>query len=192
MTPETAQRSVLLIGRSRLVLDESVAGLRELGYEAEGTNDFAEISARFDASEIDLVLFGGQVASDRKSELREEIGAVNPRVIFVQGLAGIPGLIVNQVKGAFAAAGDTESTTAPTYTHEDRTIRVSLDGPAAVRVTAWWQTSFVPPDPESDSLVLVDDRLPAGDHAVPVTDLVPRAAFATVEVGDATYAFRIA
>jgi hypothetical protein len=32
-----------------------------------------------------------------------EIGAINPRVIFVDGLAGIPGLIVNQVQGAFAA-----------------------------------------------------------------------------------------
>jgi hypothetical protein len=40
---------------------------------------------------------------DRKAELREEIGAINPRVIFVHGLAGIPGLIINQVQGAFAS-----------------------------------------------------------------------------------------
>jgi len=34
MTTDNAQRSVLLIGKSQLVLDESVAGLRDLGYKA--------------------------------------------------------------------------------------------------------------------------------------------------------------
>jgi hypothetical protein len=33
-------------------------------------------------------------------------------------------------------------------------------------VTARWQTSFVPPDPKSDSLVLLDERLAAGQHAI--------------------------
>jgi hypothetical protein len=88
MKADSAQRSVLLIGKSQLVLDESVAGLCELGYEAEGTNDFTDITRRFDVQEIDLVVFGGQVPPDRKAELREEIGAINPRIIFVQGLAG--------------------------------------------------------------------------------------------------------
>jgi hypothetical protein len=46
-------------------------------------------------------------------------------------------------------------------------------------VTAWWQTSFVPPNPKSDSLLLLEDRLAAGEHAVSVPDLVPpKAAFA--------------
>ena len=93
MTTFNPRRNVLLIGKSRLVLDESVAGLRDLGYEAEGTNDFADITGRFDVKGIDLVVFGGQVPPDRKAELREEISAINPAVIFVQGLAGIPGLL---------------------------------------------------------------------------------------------------
>jgi hypothetical protein len=103
MATDNAQHRVLLIGKSQLVLDESVAGLGDLGYKAEATNDFADITGRFDVKGIDLVVFGGQVPPDRKAELREEIGAINPRVIFVQGLAGIPGLIVNQVQGAFTA-----------------------------------------------------------------------------------------
>ena len=48
MTTDNAQRRVLLIGKSQLVLDESVAGLRDLGYKAEATNDFADITGRFD------------------------------------------------------------------------------------------------------------------------------------------------
>jgi DNA-binding NtrC family response regulator len=104
MTPDNTQRSVLLIGKSQRVLDESAAGLRELGYQIEATNDFADVTGPFDARTLDLVVFGGQVPLDRKVELREEIGTINPRVIFVQGLAGIPGLIVKQVQGAFAAS----------------------------------------------------------------------------------------
>jgi hypothetical protein len=192
MTTDTAQRSVLLIGKSRLVLDESVAALRELGYEAEATNDFTDITGRFDAKAIDLVVFGGQVPPDRKAELREEIGAINPGVIFVQGLAGIPGLIVNQVQGAFAA-NHQDPTRAPAHTPDDRSIRLSLADPAAVKVTVWWQTSFVPPDPKSDSLVLLDDQLAGGDHTIPVPDAVPpTAAFATVKINAAIYAFSIA
>jgi hypothetical protein len=189
---DNARRSVLLIGKSQLVLDESVAGLRDLGYRTEATNDFNGITGRFDVKGIDLVVFGGQVPPDRKAELRDEIGAINPGVIFVQGLAGIPGLIVNQVHGAFTASHQ-EPTRAPTYTPDDRSIRLTLSGPADVKVTVWWQTAFVPPDPTSDSLLLLDDQLAGGDHAIRVPDHVPpKAAFATVQVDAAIYAFSIA
>jgi hypothetical protein len=51
----------------------------------------------------------------------------------------------------------------------------------------------VPPDPKSDSLLLLHERLAAGDHTVTVPDLVPaKAAFATVQVDAAIYAFSIA
>src|SRR5262245_46668274 len=192
MTTHNADGNVLLLGKSQLVLDESVAGLRELGYSAEGTNDFADITGRFDVEELDLVVFGGQVPPERKAELREEISAVNPGVIFVQGLAGIPGLIVNQVQGAFRA-NEQDPTRAPTYTPDDRSIRLTLADSAAVKVTVWWQTAFVPPDPRSDSLLLLDDQLVGGDHTIRVPDHVPpKAAFATVEVDGAIYAFSIA
>jgi hypothetical protein len=192
MTTDKPQRSVLLIGKSQLVLDDAVAGLRDLGCEAEGTNDFTNITGRFDVAKIGVVVFGGQVPPDRKAELREEIGAINPRVIFVQGLAGIPGLIVNQVQGAFTA-NDQDPAQAPTYAPDDRSIRVSLAQPADVKVSVWWQTSFVPPDPRSESLLLLDDHLAGGDHTVAVPDHIPRrAVFATVQVDTAIHAFSIA
>jgi hypothetical protein len=191
MTSDNPQRSVLLLGKSQLVLDQSVAGLRDLGYKAEATNDFSDITGRFDVKEIDLVVFGGQVPPDRKAELREEIGALNPGVIFVQGLAGIPGLIINQVQGALMA-GHQDPARVPTYTADNRSIRLTLADPADVEVTVWWQTSFVPPDPKSDSLLLLDDHLAGGDHAISVPDHVPsKAAFATVKIDVAIYAFDI-
>jgi hypothetical protein len=192
VSPGKPERSVLLIGKSQLVLDDAVAGLRDLGYTADATNDFSDIVGRFDVAKIDLVVFGGQVPPDRKAELRDEIGAINPQVIFVQGLAGIPGLIVNQVQGAFTAHNQ-DPAPAPTYTARDRSIRVSLAQPADVKVSVWWQTSFVPPDPRSTSLVVLDEHLAGGDHTVAVPDHVPQpAAFATVQVDSAIYAFSIA
>lgn len=191
MTTQTAtsQRSVLLIGRSQHVLDESVAGLQALGYPAQGTNDFSNVIGRFDPRTLDLVVFGGQVPPDRKAELREEIGAINPRIIFVQGLAGIPGLIVSQVQGAF---GGQDPAVAPSYEAADRSIRLTLTGPAEVTVTLWWGTSFVPPDPKSDSLQVLRERLPSGDHLVPVPAHIPQtAAFASVRIDDTIYAFSI-
>jgi hypothetical protein len=192
MTTDNPQLSALLIGKSQRVLDDAVAGLRDLGYKADGTNDFSDITGRFDVAKIDLVVFGGQVPPDRKAELQEEIGAINPQVIFVQGLAGIPGLIVNQVNGAFTA-DHRDPARAPTYSPHDRSIRVSLAQPADVKVSVWWQTSFVPPDPRSDSVLLLDSHLDGGDHTVAVPDHVPpQAAFATVQVDAAVYAFSIA
>jgi hypothetical protein len=191
MRTDNVRRSVLIVGRSQRVLDDAVAGLRELGYIAQATNDFSDVTGRFGVKEIDLVVFGGQVPPDRKAELREEIAALNPQVIFVQGLAGIPGLIVNQVQSAFTAH-DQDPARAPTYSAEDRTIRLTLAGPADVKVTVWWQTSFVPPHPRSDSLLLLDDRLTGGGHATPVPGRIPpKAAFATVQVDAAIYAFSI-
>ena len=98
MTTDTSQPSVLLIGKSRLVLDDALAGLRALGYTADATSDFTDVTGRFDARTIDLIVLGGQVPPDRKAELKREIAAINPQIIFVQGLSGIPGLIVNQVQ----------------------------------------------------------------------------------------------
>ncbi len=191
MTADNTARSVLVLGRSQLVLDQTVAGLLELGYKAEATNDFADVTGRFDARKLNVVVFGGQVPPNRKAELEEEIGAINPQITFVQGLAGIPGLIVNQVKGAFASR-QLVPTAAPTVTHEERSIRLTLPDPADVKVSVWWGTSFVPPDPKSDSLLVLDERLAGGNHTIPIPDHIPlKVAFATVQVDAAIHAFSI-
>lgn len=205
MTTGKPQRGVLVMGRSQRVLDEAVAGLHELGYAAQATNDFStDITGRFDLTEIDLVLFGTQVPPDREAELKEAIGAINPHVIIVEGLGGIPDLIINQVQAAFSREHQ-ELARAPTYTPDNRSIQLTLSDPAEVKVTVFWRTSIVPPDPKSDSLVLLEDRLPSGDHTIPVPDHVfiepaapeeivvrpSQAVFATVRVDAATYNFSL-
>jgi hypothetical protein len=185
------QRRVLLVGKSKLVLATALESLAERGYEASATDDFEDIAAQFDVGHFDLVVFGGQVPPDRKAEMTSVISSVKPDVVFVQGLAGIPGLIAAQVAGAFAARRG-EETHAPSYDAGARTIGLSLDRPALVTVTAWWQTSFVPPDPLSDSRVVLSEELPAGAHTVALPPAVPdEASFASVQIDDVTHAFRL-
>jgi hypothetical protein len=203
MTTGNPQRSVLVIGASQRVLDDCVAALRDLGYAPQGTNDFSsDITGRFDVANIDLVSLGHLIPPDRKAELKVQIGVINPQVIFLPSLAGIPGLIASQVQEAFTADCQ-DPTQAPAYAPGDRSIRLTLADPAAVKVTVWWRTSLIPPDPKSDSLVLLDDWLPSGDHAIPVPGHIPpRTAtptgprptqwFATVQTGAAIYNFSIA
>jgi hypothetical protein len=192
METRSATRTVLLLGKSRLVLADTVQALKDLGYAADGTSDFNDVADKFDISALDLVVLGGQVPTERKMELIREIRTINREVIFVQGLAGIPGLLIDQVRGAFAAADHTTGKKVARVDPDGRAIVLTLPEPTAVKVTAFWQTSFVPPDPKSDSLVLLDDMVAAGEVCVPVPDVVPaEAAFVSVAVGDRIDAFNI-
>jgi hypothetical protein len=203
MTTSNPRRSVLLLGASQRILDDCLAALRDLGYTAQGTNDFlSDIPGRFDVTQVDLISMGGLVPPDRKAELKEQVAAINPQIIFIDSLAGIPGLIAGQVQEAFTADRQVPAL-APAYTPGDRSIRLTLTDAAAVKVTVWWRTSLIPPEPKSDSLVLLDEQLPGGDHAIPVPSHIPpetatpsgpRPApwFATVQAGEATYNLSIA
>lgn len=187
----TDNNSVLVIGRSRVVIDQAVARLDELGYKAKATNDFSPITGRFDPEQLDLVVFGGQVPPDRKAALTDEISATNPQVILIQGLAGIPGLIADQVQQALVGEHLIPGQT-PTFDATRRAIMLSLFAPLDVTVTAYWITETIAPDPKSDSKVLFDDRLPAGEHTFMLPDNANlSAAFATVRAADAHWSFRL-
>jgi hypothetical protein len=187
----TATKNVLVVGRSESVLDTTVALLAERGYDARATRDFENITDQFDARDLDVVAFGGQVAPDKKEEIRAALARVNPDLEFLQGLAGIPGLIVDQVEAALAEEVVIPGQ-APVYDPDERTIGLSLFTPLDVKVTAYWLTEMVPPDPKSDFVVLADGPLPAAEHRFGVPDVVElNAAFATVRAGGASWSFRL-
>lgn len=182
---------VLIVGRSQAVLADAIALLSDRGYTASATSRFDDVLAEFPVRDLDLVVFGGQVPAVTREQLAAGIAAVNPGVVFVNGLAGIAGLIVAQVEGAFASRRP-QPPQSVSYHAARRTIELWLSQPADVTVTAWWPTSFVPPDPKSDSRILLDRHLGPGSHAVTVPDSIPAtAAFAAIQVGPATHALRL-
>jgi hypothetical protein len=188
----TSTKSVLIAGRSQLVLDTTVELLAERGYHAQATRDFDNITDQFHAAELDIVVFGGQVAPNQKVEMRESLLAVNPRLKLLQGLAGIPGLIVDQVEASVADAAPIPGQ-APVYDADKRAIGLVLFAPLEVTVTAYWITELVPPDPKSASIVLAEGALTPGEHSFRIPDSVALdAAFATVLAGGASWSFRLA
>ncbi|MGD0555917.1 MAG: hypothetical protein ABSA93_13145 [Streptosporangiaceae bacterium] len=177
---------VLIIGRSENVLSEAVQILRREGHAAGASNDFANVMDLFDMTAADVVVFGGMVPPDTKEQLRQQISDRNPALTFIQGFAGIAGVIAAQVQAARTAAN---TGLAVAYDPQTRTVDLHLDRPENVRVVAWWGTSFTPPEPRSTSLVLVDAGLPAGQHTVTLPGEVPsQASFVTVTAGDAVRA----
>lgn len=181
-TPASGPARVLVVGRSPSVLVAAVELLRGKGHLADATNQFGQVLDDYDVSDLDVLVFGGMVPADTGQYLRDEITKRNPRVTFVQGLVGIPGVIAAQVD---AVTCDVSSEAAEIGYHpEDRTIRVTLPDAARVTIEALWMTSWRPPEPTSTSTQVFDGELAAGSHDIVLPDRVPsEASFAAVTVG---------
>jgi hypothetical protein len=188
----TESPSILIVGRSRLVIDGAVEILRDRGVTATATNDVANAWGDEDPRELRVVVFGGQIPPERKAEIQADMEALSPGLKFVQGLAGIPGLVADQAQAAL----DGECLIpgqAPIFDAARRAIVLSTFAPLDVAVTVYWATEFVPPDPKSESVVLADQRLPAGEHSfVLPAEVNLDAAFATVRASGASWSFRLA
>ena len=185
----TGTERILVIGRSPSVILDAADILRGKGFRADATNQFDEVLTEYDATDLDVVVFGGMVPPNTKQFLREEISKVNGHVTFVQGLAGIAGLIAAQVEGVTSTAGDHNGIA---YDTAKRTVQLTLQEPAQVVVEAWWATSFRPPEPTSTSLRVIDSHFDSGEYSVPLpAEVPPVASFVTVSVGPAVRAFTV-
>ncbi|MFC8730868.1 hypothetical protein ACFT5B_00220 [Luteimicrobium sp. NPDC057192] len=177
----SAGARVLVVGRSPSVLEGAVDALRADGFDADATNQFGSVLDDYDARAVDVLVFGGMVPADAKEQLRRDVTALNPRVTVVQGLAGIAGLIAAQVRAAMSPGAAVD------YDPDTRALAFTLEAPADVVVEASWAVSMTPPEPTSASLRVLDVRLDAGAHTVPLPDDVPSvASFAAVTAGSST------
>jgi CheY-like chemotaxis protein len=184
-------QKILLIGKSPAALEAMGSLLRQKGYNAKTTNNFNGIPARYKLEEFDLITMGGQVPPDTKASIMQAAKAQRGDILFVQGMAAIPGLVVAQIEGELHA--DQRDPDRPPAFHADtRTLSLTLTAAVSVTVTAWWQTTFVPPNPGSDSRVLSDETLPAGAHTISIPPDIPeQSSFVTVQVGNAVYPLRL-
>ncbi|SEO71864.1 hypothetical protein [Actinacidiphila rubida] len=179
---------VLIVGRSPGVLVEAVGLLRARGHRADATNQFGSVLEDYDVGDLDVLVFGGMVPPDTKQHLRDAVAERNPDVTFLQGLAGIAGVIAAQVDAVTSA----DATDDITYDGAGRTVRVVLPAAAHVTVEAFWGTSFTPPEPRSTSARVRDGELGAGVHTIAVPEYVPPvASFAAVTVGATVRVFTI-
>jgi hypothetical protein len=186
---DEATQHILVIGRSPGVILDAAEILRSKGFRPDATNQFDKVLSEYDATSLDVVVFGGMVPPDTKRYLREEISRANGHVTFVQGLAGIAGLIAAQVESVTSTAVDRADVE---YDTTQRTVELALREPAQVVVEAWWATSFRPPEPTSTSARVIDSHFEAGQYSFPLpVEVPPVASFVTVSVGPAVHAFTV-
>jgi hypothetical protein len=182
---------ILVIGRSPGVILDAAGILRSKGFRADATNQFDQVLTQYDTANIDVVVFGGMVPPTAKQYLTKEISKVNGHVAFVQGLAGIAGLIAAQVEGVTSGAADGNGD-GVAYDTANRAVQLTLPEPAQVVVEAWWATSFTPPEPASTSMRVIDSRFDQGEYVIPLpAEVPPVASFVTVSVGPAVRAFTV-
>ena len=191
-TPANGPDRILVVGRSPSVLVATVDLLRARGYIADATNQFDRVLDDYDVSELDMLVFGGMVPADTKEYLRGEVSKRSPQVSFIQGLAGIAGVITAQVEAITSddrqGPGDAEIG----YAAAVRSVQLRLKDPARVTVEALWLTSFVPPEPKSTSVRVFDGTVAGGFHEIPLPDQVPfEASFVTVAVDDLVRVFTV-
>lgn len=183
-SPANDPGRILVVGRSPSVLVDTIEILRGKGYSADATNQFDHVLDDYDAHELGIIVFGGMVPADTKQYLRQQIGERNADVTFVQGLAGIAGLIAAQVEGVITAGEPDGSHVV--YDQEQRSVHLTLHKAARVAVEAWWHTSFAPPEPASTSAQVLDAELEAGSYSIALPAEVPSvASFLAVTVGSA-------
>ncbi|MEU0436163.1 hypothetical protein ABZ153_31905 [Streptomyces sp. NPDC006290] len=191
-TPTNEPDRILVVGRSPSVLVATVDILRAKGYTADATNQFDQILDDYDVTDLDVLVFGGMVPADTKQYLLGEVSKRNPRVSFVQGLAGIAGLIAAQVEAVTSEGQRGPDGAEITYDVVRRCAQLTLMEPAHVAVEALWHTSFTPPEPKSTSMLVFDGNLGAGFHEIPLPDRVPfEASFIAVAVDDLVRVFTV-
>jgi hypothetical protein len=191
-TPTNEPDRILVVGRSPSVLVATVDILRAKGYTADATNQFDRVLDDYDVTDLDVLVFGGMVPADTKQYLREEVSKRNPQVSFVQGLAGIAGVIAAQVEAVNSDERRGPDGAEIAYDVVRRCVQLALKEPARVSVEALWVTSFMPPEPESTSTRVFEGNPEAGFHVIPLPERVPlEASFITVAVDDLVRVFTV-
>ena len=99
-----AGKHVLSIGARQRVLEKLSEALKNEGFSAVWTNRYTDVPyliREYHASAFDVIAFGRGVSLENRHRLKEEYRTQNPDVKFVDGLAPITNLLVDQIKCAF-------------------------------------------------------------------------------------------
>jgi hypothetical protein len=168
---------VLLIGKRAAVLKRLQTALREIGIEADLTQDTAT-GERDQLRAYAAVAFGRAVRADDRARIRAAFQAVNPEVRFVDGLAPITPLLVAQFEQALDRRTEQDRRLGR-VTASDGRIDFELRAAADVRVILHRLTRFYRARTEN----LLDERLQPGVHSVELSRRRSEA-FAVVRADD--------
>ncbi len=171
---------VLLIGKRAGVLTRLQAGLREIGIEADLTQDTTGAD-RQELRKYSAVAFGRAVGQEDRARMGAAFQRANPDVVFVDGLAPITPLLVAQFEQALDRRPEQDRRLSALKVAEGR-VEFRLRAESRVRVIAYRLTRLYRTRAEQ----LFDDRLAPGLHHVHLKPRLVRAkeAFIVVRAED--------
>ena len=167
---------VLLIGNRAAVLTRLQTALREIGIEADRTQEISS-NAGDRLRPYAAVAFGRGVSEADRTTMRDVFRQGSPDVVYVDGLAPITPLLVAQFEEALDRRPETQRKLV-SVSAEHGYIDVELRAPTAMRVTVYRLTRLY----RTRSARLVDEEFPTGRRAIEVPRSFARAreAFAVV------------
>jgi hypothetical protein len=151
---------VLLIGKRAAVLTRLQAALREIGIEADLTQDTRN-AERDQLRKYAAVAFGRAVGESDRARMRDAFRAASPDVRFVDGLAPITALLVAQFEQALDRRPE-DDRRLRSATVSDGQLELELRAEAQVRVTLYRLTRLY----RTRTDVVLDERLQPGTHKV--------------------------
>ncbi|UFH54564.1 hypothetical protein [Spirosoma sp. KNUC1025] len=163
-------KQVLLIGRNPMVLSNLASALADEGFSVTMTKAVEQASQEFNGTDFDLVAFGRGVDEAANAQLRADFLAQNPNLIFVDGLAPIISLLVQQIKQALAENLVHEKMLAEFTCQQADCLRVRATVTAACQLTIdLYQLDEVH---NTRQKTLVSNFFPAGSHTFSI-EMVP-------------------
>lgn len=94
-------KRVLSIGASKRVLTKFSKALDKEGFIAQWTNNYDNVeqtTQQFHALNFDVIAFGRGVSDKNRKIFKERFSAQHPAISFVDGLAPITNLLIDQIK----------------------------------------------------------------------------------------------
>lgn len=158
------QKRVLLIGKRQNVLTKLATALTKEGFAVQWTSDIERADKVFGARNFDMIAFGRGVTPDQKAHFRAFFSGQNPAIRFVDGLAPIIPLLVDQIKQAFVELPpDEQRLTGFTYeTTGGLKLHFALKEICEVNIKLYYLDFFFRTHPYK----LVSAKLPPGSHTI--------------------------
>lgn len=94
-------KRVLSIGASKKVLSKLSKTLEEAGFITQWTNNYnnpEQVIKKFNARDFDVIAFGRGVSKENKKIFKGQFKTQNPAISFMDGLAPITNLLIDQIK----------------------------------------------------------------------------------------------
>lgn len=153
--------NVLSIGARKSILTGFSRALEQVGFQAHWTNNHTDtgyIINKYPPGEYDIVTFGRGVSAENKKLLQEEYARQHPGIRFVEGLAPIRDLLVDQV--LLAAHQNAASPISVTHTGD---LKVTTAHPCRLAVKRYHLNFLF----QSSSDILFDQEVKSGPVTIP-------------------------